>query len=214
MINSQKIIFSTAYFPPVQYFSKVVKISELYIEKYENFIKQTYRNRCTILSANGIQSLSIPIIKENKPKTLIKDTRIEYVTNWQKIHFKSIESAYKNSPFYDFLIDDLIIYFEKKYNFLFDYNFEIFNTILQIIDIEIDIKFNEAFILIDDSDYEDLRYKFTPKKDFDSDNNFNILQYNQVFSEKYKFVPDLSILDVIFNLGGETKTYLEKCYKN
>lgn len=127
-------LLSTAYFPPIQYISKIKNSDNTIIEQWENFGKQSYRNRCIILTANGTMPLVVPVEKANS-KTLIKDLKITYATNWQKNHFKSIESAYKNSPYYDYYIDELMPFFEDKELFLFDYNTKILNTILDIINI-------------------------------------------------------------------------------
>ena len=105
-------LLTTAYFPPIAYFSCLKKAEVTYIEQYENFGKQSYRNRCEIMTANGVIALTVPVAKANS-KTLIKDLKIVYPTPWQKLHFRGIESAYKNSPYYEYYIDDLMPFFEK-----------------------------------------------------------------------------------------------------
>lgn len=213
MTTNKKTILSIAYFPPIQYFSKIIKNTEFFIEKYENFTKQTYRNRCSILSANGLLNLSIPLIKQDKPKILIKDIKIDYKTNWQKNHFKAIESAYKSSPFYDYYIDDFMFVFEKKIDFLMDLNIEILKICIDIIEIETFINFTSDFIAVNNNIFDDYRYTISPKINFKSEPGFNIVNYHQVFSEKFDFVPNLSILDLIFNEGNHCYDYLEKCNK-
>ena len=94
------ILINTAYFPPVQYFTKVNNCTEIWIEQYESYGKQSYRNRCDIMTANGVMTLSVPVVKGSSIKILTKDVLVDYSTNWQKLHFKGIESAYKNSPYY------------------------------------------------------------------------------------------------------------------
>lgn len=207
MENKKRILLSTAYFPPIHYFSFLVNSEEIFFEKFENFIKQTYRNRCIILTANGILNLSIPVKKSGKLKTLIKDVEIDYKTKWQKNHFKSIESAYKSSPFFDFYIDDLIIFFEKRYKFLYDYNLEIINSLKDILMIDFEIKETSDFIELEKNNFNDLRYSFSPK--YVEKTAINYPKYNQVFKEKFDFIPNLSILDLIFNLGNETCDYLK-----
>ena len=105
------ILMNTAYFPPVQYMERVKACDRIIIERHENYGKQSYRNRCDIMTANGVMTLSVPVSKGDAPKTLVKDIRIDYSVNWQKLHFKGIESAYKNSPFYDYYVDDLLPFF-------------------------------------------------------------------------------------------------------
>ena len=213
------VLFSTAYFPPIQYFTKIIGQKEIYIENYENYSKQSYRNRCEILSANGKLSITIPVIKK-KTKTLTKDILIDYTTNWQKNHLKTIESAYRSSPFYDFFIDEIIIFLEKKFKFLLDYNSQIINTINDFIGISPKIINTKSFIPINQSKFKDYRFCIHPKKNKlhknscqtplkVSDSFLNIEKpYLQVFSEKFDFVPNLSILDLIMNLGQESISYL------
>ena len=110
-------LLTTAYFPPIAYFSCLKKAEVTYIEQYENFGKQSYRNRCEIMTANGVIALTVPVAKANS-KTLIKDLKIVYPTPWQKLHFRGIESAYKNSPYYEYYIDDLMPFFEKQETYL------------------------------------------------------------------------------------------------
>ena len=125
-------LLTTAYFPPIAYFSCLKKAEVTYIEQYENFGKQSYRNRCEIMTANGVIALTVPVAKANS-KTLIKDLKIVYPTPWQKLHFRGIESAYKNSPYYEYYIDDLMPFFEKQETYLFDHNLAILTTILDFI---------------------------------------------------------------------------------
>ena len=109
------LLLSTAYFPPIAYFCAIKQYGSVYIEQYENFGKQSYRNRCEIMTANGVIPLTVPVAKANS-KTCIKDLKIVYQTNWQKLHYKGIESAYKNSPYYEYYIDDLIPFFRAERN--------------------------------------------------------------------------------------------------
>lgn len=194
----KKILLSTGYFPPVQYFSKLIKYENIFIEKYENYIKQTYRNRCIILSANGLQTLSIPIKKESGRKTKISDIKIDYTTNWQKNHFRSISSAYFSSPFYEFYIDAFLIFFEKKYKYLFDLNLDIIKALLGELEEYKNIYFTKSYI--SNPNFDDFRTKIHPKKNF-PDLDFVPKKYTQVFSEKFEFQKNLSILDLLFNEG-------------
>jgi hypothetical protein len=198
-----KVLLSTAYLAPIQYYSKLVRFDYITIEKYENFIKQTYRNRCVIYGANGILALSIPVTKD-KPKELIKDIKIYYKTNWRKMHLKSIESAYRSSPFFEYYIDDFLPFYSKEFKFLIDFNTEIQNTVLENLELEKDIRYTTEYkYTLDLMETQDLREVITPKKNiFDPD--FIAPKYNQVFSSKYGFVSNLSILDLLFNEGPNT----------
>ena len=126
------ILLSTAYLPNIAYLSHVLSYQEIYIEQYEHFIKQTYRNRCELFSSNGKQILSIPLIKQ-ADKELVKDKRISYAEDWQKQHWRAITSAYKNSPYFEYFEDDLKPFYETPYEFLLEYNTALLHTILIIV---------------------------------------------------------------------------------
>ena len=197
---NQGILLSTTYLGPIQYFSKVLKYDKVFIEAHENFIKQTYRNRCVIYAANGELTLSIPVTKTNK-KELIKDLKIDYSTNWQKLHWKSIESAYRSSPFFEYYMDELITFYNSKYEYLLDFNIEIQNVILEQLELETKISLTKTYCFEDDlTNMDDFRQKIDPKKKIE-DKNFLSPEYNQVFVDKHGFKPNLSIIDLLFNEG-------------
>lgn len=203
-----KLLLNTAYFPPVQYLSKIKRYETVYIEKYEHYGKQSYRNRCEIMFANGIMSLTVPVVKATRTKVLTGEVEIDYAMNWQKIHFKSIESAYKNSPFYDYYIDDLIPYFKRKEKYLIDLNTKIINTIFNLLPLQCDMHFTEDY-LKDTTGYCDLRDCIHPKSSRKKeDTEFITRPYQQTFCDRYPFAPDLSILDLLFNVGPEATDYL------
>ena len=206
-MKSNSAILSTAYFPPIQYFTKFLLYDKILIEQYETYSKQSYRNRCEIYGANGKLTLSVPILKKHNKKVLIKDIQISYDTNWIKLHLKSIESAYRSAPFYEFYIDEILTLFQVKPKYLMEFNLEITETILSFFKIENDINLTanyEKHLLS-----EDFRDSIHPKKRMQSeDNEFNPVGYYQVFSERYGFLPNLSILDILFNKGPEAKSVL------
>ena len=185
----------------------MLNADEALIEQHENFIKQTYRNRCNILAANGLISLSIPLVKISGEKIKIADVKIDYATGWQKQHIKSIESAYRNSPFYEYLIDDLLPFYEKKHKFLFELNLQIISTILEMLEIKKEIKFTANFIEPNKSNL-DFRNQIKPKKQAEKITQLANEKYYQVFNEKHPFHADLSIIDLLFNLGSESYGYL------
>ena len=205
--QDSKTILSTAYMPPISWFKLMLNAKEVFIEQHENYIKQSYRNRCHILAANGVMSLSIPVVKQSNIKIKITDVKIDYATSWQKQHLKSIESAYRNSPFYEYLIDDLLPFYEKKYKFLFDFNFQIINILLEMLEVKKEIQFTNGFIEPASNNF-DFRNQIKPKKQSEKITQLANKSYYQVFNEKHPFQADLSIIDLLFNLGSESYGYL------
>ena len=189
-----------SYLGPVAYYSVILQSEEIFIETKEHFIKQSLRNRCIIMGANGTQTLTIPKERKSSDKTLISDISISNQDNWQKLHWQSIVSAYNSSPFFEYYKDDLLTFYNTKHNTLFDFNLKISKTILELMQVENKLNFTSKF----QKEFNGLDFrssKFILK---------NQEEYQQVFCEKYSFVPNLSILDVLFNLGPETTSYLER----
>lgn len=202
------LLLTTAYFPPVPYFSAIAQAQSAYIEQYENFGKQSYRNRCEIMTANGVIPLTVPVAKANS-KTLIKDLRIVYSTPWQKLHFRSIESAYKNSPYYEYYIEDFIPFFERKETFLLDLNNSILETVLNCLKLPADIKYTDDYIVQGNPLYTDLRTAIHPKASHRTPGaDFPVHPYRQTFSDRSPFVPSLSVLDLLFCCGPDSKSKL------
>ncbi|MBO7124319.1 MAG: WbqC family protein, partial [Bacteroidales bacterium] len=198
------MLLSTAYFPPVQYVALLCQKGSAQIEMWEHYVKQSYRNRTTILSANGKLDLIMPLEKAQGSKTLIKDVKIAYHDRWNAEHWNAISSAYNSSPFFEYYKEDLERFFTKKYTFLIDYNQEILQCILQLLHIQCDIQFTQDFVKPNDTD-DDFRYTLSPKVAFTA----TFPSYTQVFEDKFPFIPNLSILDLLCNEGPESKEYLK-----
>ncbi len=213
MVQYSGILLSTAYFAPVRYYSKLAAYPEIHIEQHEHFIKQTYRNRTVILGANGPIPLIVPVEKGRGQKIKIKDLRIAYDEEWQRNHWRTIFSAYNSSPFFEYYADDLKSFFRKKSAFLFDFNLRITETILEILEMPNELILTGAFEQISENCIN-FREKISPKAHRNADDpQFTAQPYTQVFSEKFGFVPDLSILDLLFNEGPSTHSVLLYCFR-
>lgn len=192
------------YFPSISNFSAIVKAATLVFEVEDNFQKQTNRNRTYIYSPNGIQMLNIPIkhTKEKHQKT--KEVKLETAFDWQKQHFKSLEAAYRTSPFFEYFEDTLLPIFTKKHTFLMDLNFETIEIVSKCLNMKLEYeKTTEYFHEVSDS--LDFRYLANGKKDVT-----NLSPYNQVFAEKHGFINNLSVLDLLFNEGRFAIDYLKE----
>ena len=198
-----KILVSSAYLPPVEYFSVISGADQILIEREENYQKQTYRNRCYILSAHGPQILSVPVYLGSLHKTAVKDIRIDYSKRWQQVHQRAITASYNASPYFKFYFE----YFEKiisgNHDFLLDLNMELTETILQMLKVKKEISYTTNFEPVGDIK-NDFRYKIKPKKE----SPVSLPEYLQVFIGKEGFVPNLSIIDLLFNMGPEAGEYL------
>jgi len=202
-------VFSTAYLAPIEYFINIIKYDKIYIEKNENFIKQTFRNRFSIYSSNGLLSLTVPVKKINGNHTLIKDIKISYDTPWQQIHWKSLISAYNASPYFQYYKYDFEPFYNNKFNFLFDFNLQLLKLVFKLLNVEKEILFFEKF----EKNYPntfDLRHITNSKLKRD----FQIQEYPQVFDDKYGFIPNLSVVDLLFNEGPNALNYLQEQVRN
>jgi len=205
-----KALLSTAYWPNLHYFYYVLNSENIVIESYENYHKQSYRNRTQILTANGKLDLSIPVKKINT-KELIKDVEISYTENWQINHWRAITSAYKNSPYFEFFEEEIHYFYSKEFKFLMEYNSEQLKLILKLLKIKKDISFTTIFEK-DPKGLLDLRNNIHPKIAFTEDQVVAgklKSSYYQTFESKFPFHPNLSIIDLLFNKGLETKDYLD-----
>lgn len=196
-----EICLSSAYLGPVEYYSVIANAETVLLEQYDYYLKQTYRNRCHIATANGTLALSIPIEKTGN-KTLMKDVQISDHNDWQSLHWRSIESAYNSSAFFEYYKDDFIPFYEKKWKFLLDFNNEIQSKVLELLEVDIKINLTSAYEVDFKNSIQDFRESIHPKKE-------NILKsaspYYQVFEQKYGFQGGLSIIDLLFNMGNESQ---------
>ncbi len=231
-MNNQCAIFSTAYFPPIGYFKALSRHGGhglLLLEAHENYRKQSWRNRCNILSANGELSLSIPVtVGEDRS---IRSVLIDYSKDWLRQHQRALVSAYNSTPFFEYYQDDIFAVMESGETHLFDFNLNIIRCVARLAGLRLDLRLTEAYIDMRQveavqtvhkeqagqdnqagqvaclSSILDLRATFDPKKK-ELSAAYATAPYYQVFSEKFGFVPDLSILDLLFNEGPNSYSFL------
>lgn len=197
------VLLSSAYLPPVSYFSKLYAYEKVCVERFDHYMKQSYRNRCVIASAAGPLSLTIPTEKSEDPKCLMKDVRISDHGNWRHVHWNAFVAAYKQSPFFDYYADEFHEFFEKRYSFLFDFNSELCNWLCEQLDMHPVVAWSDDFI-VDTAGMDDFREQIHPKKRLQTDDaSFKAVPYYQVFQEKQGFQADLSVADLLFNMGPE-----------
>ena len=204
--KTETVLLSTAYLAPVEYYLQMNTHPQVIIEQHCNYVKQTYRNRCVIASANGLQTLSIPIVKPDSPKCLTKDIRIAEHGNWRHLHWNAIVSAYNSTPFFEYYADDFRPFYEKPQHFLFDFNEALRELVCSLLDISPNVSYSEQYISNNvNARALDLRETIHPKKET---NDPNLKPYYQVFENKYGFQPNLSIIDLLFNMGNEAVIFL------
>lgn len=198
-------IFPLFYLPPVNYFSALeANDYEFLMEKEEHFPKQTNRNRTKIYSPNGPLDLFLPVIKGSKYHTKVKDVRISYDFKWQRLHWLSLESCYRNSPYFEFYEDGLAHFYNTKYDFLFDYNLEILHWVFKQLKKTPELAFTTEYTK-----------EIAPEKDYREKSLFKELEisqpakpYVQVFEDRNGFLPNMSIVDLLFSQGPQAKHYL------
>lgn len=204
-------LLSSTYFGPVQWYQKLNRHDHCLIEQHDHFIKQTYRNRCVIATTQGPQALTVPVESPQGSridKTELKDIRISDHGAWQHLHWQALQSAYGESPFFEFYADDIRPFFERRWTFLLDFNMAITEKMCELLDIHPSIQLTEAFAgVVCDTACYDFRTAIRPKHPL-PDPDFSPRPYYQVFSQKFGFLPNLSILDLLFNMGNEAVLYL------
>ena len=198
-----KTVLPIFYLPPVSWFAEFLKDeNEILLEQHENFPKQTYRSRCNIYGANGKLALILPI--HHNGKRAMKDLELSYAEDWQKLHWKSIKIAYQSSPYFEYYEDKLKQIFSVQPTSLIEFNLNALKIILQILKVEKDYSLTTEFEKKPDA--VDLRERFSAKKE----SEYHLPEYYQTFSDKLGFIKDLSILDVVCNIGPESATYIKK----
>lgn len=198
-------IFPLFYLPPVEFFKELTNFKDqnLLIEQYEHFPKQTFRNRAEIHGPNGKLNLTVPVTKGSNVHTKTIDIKICYDQDWQRIHWLSLQTSYRSSAYFEFYEDDFTPFYKKKYEFLFDYNMDLLNLLLKLLKLKIDFNLTSTY----ESSYSDLK-DFRESINRKTSNNFQGEKYFQVFEDRNGFLPNLSIVDLLFNQGPQALKYL------
>lgn len=207
-MKSKDIILGSAYLAPVPYFAALYSFRKAYIERYDHYMKQTYRNRCVIASADGPLALTIPVEKSSEGKCAMKDIRVSEHGNWRHVHRNAFVAAYKQSPFFDYYADEFNAFFDRKYEFLYDFNMELTQWLCEQIDIQPELVPTTEYMATCEG-ILDLREAIHPKKSaVDMASFYRPVPYYQVFDSRHGFQPDLSIVDLLFNMGPESLVVL------
>jgi hypothetical protein len=219
------VLLSTTYFGPIQWYQKLNRADEAWIERYESFQKQTYRNRCIIATTQGTQALTVPVERSNSQSSIpqfLKDIRISDHGNWRHLHWNALQSAYGDSPFFMYYEDDLRPFFEQRWDYLLDFNEAIREKICELLDIQPNIRYTAHYLpslsrerlrvgasagMGQGEGPFDYREAINPKHPGE-DPDFTPRRYYQVYEAKHGFLPNLSILDLLFNMGPESVFWL------
>ena len=197
------ILIHPNYFPNIHQFNQIIKANNILFEVSDNYQKQTFRNRTYIYGANGKLGLFIPVIHTHKQRELFKDVKISYESNWMDLHLKSLQSAYRSSPYFEYFEDDFINLYSEKEMFLVDFNIKCINLISNLLDVNINYVKSESY----NENYSgliDLRYLSVARKE----KEYATPKYIQVFESKYGYLPNLSILDVLFCEGNNSTSLI------
>ena len=211
MILFPQSILTTAYMPPVAYFRAIARSGSAIVEACENYQKQSYRSRCRIYSTGGVESLSIPVLREGTHKLPIRDIRIDYSENWVMQHKRAMEAAYNSSAFFEYYKDDLFAVLDRHEEFLFDLNMHLLEVLLQMTGIRAQISLSEDFVAQYPSSTADFREIIQPKYKGSSPLLEGIKEekaWFQVFSSGRDFIPDLSVIDLLSSEGPNAISYI------
>lgn len=205
------LLLSTAYLAPIQYYAHLYAAHEAIEDRGEHYVKQTYRNRCYIATPTGAQPLTLPIVRDGAVHTAVRDIRLSDHGKWQHLHWTALTSAYESSPYFEYYADDFRPLYEQHFDFLVDFNDALRQTVLSLLSLDKNITLSNEYVT-PTPEMTDLRSIISPKQSLEADTAFRPTPYYQVFKERTGFIPNLSIADLLFNMGPESRLVLKKSF--
>jgi hypothetical protein len=214
MTRNQAAILSLQYLPPARYLSLFWAYAHVHIERWEYYRKGSYRNRCYLAGPGGPFCLSIPLRKGKNEQQPLVEVRIAHDEPWQRRHWRAIQAAYGKAPFFPHFAEELALYYERRYEFLFDFNLELMHYLRQTLGAPAALHFTPEYRADPPAGFADWRERIHPKREAAADSYFNMTPYAQVFMEKTGFIPNLSILDLLMCRGPEAAAILAHSFKH
>lgn len=206
----QTALVELHYWPCIQYFSKFLLYPQVVVEQHENYQKGSYRNRCILAAANGPLMLSIPLQQGKNQQQSIREVQISYRENWLSQHWRSIQSAYGKTPFFEHYADEIAPFYQNPTPSLFDWNRQLLEKALELLQLPVEVQWSEKYQREVSPNWVDLRQKIKVKhREQPEDTHFKPRPYPQAFLEKRGFLPNLSILDLLFCTGPQAIQILE-----
>lgn len=213
---TRTVWLSSAYLGPVEYYAHIYAATDVVLDEAEHYVKQTYRNRCYIATPTGPQALTLPVERDGAGRTPVRELRLSDHGNWRHLHWTALASAYEKSPYFEYYADDFRPLYERKFSFLADFNETLRQLVLSLLEIErptVRTAHYEADPAATNPAVADLRRAISPKSSAEADPAFTPVPYYQVFTSRTGFLPNLSIVDLLFNLGPESRLVLRRCLR-
>ncbi len=208
-VKNVPLVFPSLYNGPINYYARLIREGQIILEQYDHYSKQTFRNRCRLMGPNGLMTLSVPVRRRRGEKTLMRDILVDYDTPWNKIHWRSMVGAYAASPFFNLMREEFLPFYHQHFRYLIDLNMGLITTTLGLIGTDIPVTVTQEFSMPSGANAEAPWYH-SKKKVEETDPGFHPPEYHQVFSERFGFRSNLSILDLLFNEGPDTLMHLRQ----